>query len=251
MKNILLFITLAIPGLLSAQETSRQLWEQANSHYTAGEYQQAISVYEQILNSGQESAKLYFNLGNSHFKNNDINNAILNYERAKLLAPHDPDIEFNIQFANQRVVTTAEALPKPFFMRWKESATNLFPANTWSGLSIAAFILFLTALGAFIFGKNIYLRKTSFWAGFALIVLSGFSYSFASQQKNRLTNRSQAIVFCPRATVKSAPSETGTDLFIIYEGLKVEITDSLSTWKEIRLADGNEGWLPESCIVTI
>lgn len=56
---------------------------------------------------------------------------------------------------------------------------------------------------------------------------------------------------CPRVTVKSSPSETGTDLFLIYEGLKVEMTDSIGTWKEVKLADGNQGWLPDSCIVKI
>ena len=66
-----------------------------------------------------------------------------------------------------------------------------------------------------------------------------------------IKNRNHAIVFCPRVTVKSSPTETGTDLFLIYEGLKIEITDSLNTWKEIKLADGNEGWLPDSCIVKI
>ena len=32
---------------------------------------------------------------------------------------------------------------------------------------------------------------------------------------------------------------------------KLEVTDSLNNWKEIKLADGNEGWLPDSCIVQI
>lgn len=59
------------------------------------------------------------------------------------------------------------------------------------------------------------------------------------------------IGFVPRVTIKSSPSETGTDLFLIHEGLKVEITDSLDSWKEIRLSDGNKGWLRDSCLVVI
>jgi SH3-like domain-containing protein len=58
-------------------------------------------------------------------------------------------------------------------------------------------------------------------------------------------------VFCPRVTVKSSPSQSGTDLFLIYEGLKVEITQKIDKWNEIKLADGNKGWLPDSCIVKI
>ena len=252
MKRILLFIMLIFSGfLMIAQETGEQLWEKANDLYITEEYQQAILLYEQILNSDEESAKLYFNLGNAYFKNGNISNAILNYERAKLLAPHDEDIEFNIMFANQFVVTGIEALPLPFFLRWKESLINLLPADKWSVFSISAFILFLVAFGLFLFGKNISLRKISFWTGIVFIVFSGFSYSFASGQKKKIENRNHAIVFCPRTAVKSAPSETGTDLFIIYEGLKVEVTNSLNAWKEIKLSDGNKGWLPASCIVII
>ena len=252
MKRIFLFIILIFSGfLITAQESNEQLWEKANNLYMVEEYQQAILIYEEILSSGKESAKLYFNLGNAHFKNNNISNAILNYERAKLLAPHDEDIEFNIQFANQFVVTNIEALPSPFFLRWKESVVNLYSADMWSVFSISAFILFFAALGVFLFGRNIFLRKIAFWGGIILIIFSGFSYSFASAQKKKAENSNYAIVFCPRTTVKSAPSETGTDLFIIYEGLKVEITNSVNSWKEIKLSDGNKGWLPESCVVII
>jgi SH3-like domain-containing protein len=95
------------------------------------------------------------------------------------------------------------------------------------------------------------IRRISFLSGIFILIFSGFAFSFAAKQKKKIVERDHAIVFCPRVTVKSSPSQTGTDLFLIYEGLKVQITDSINTWKEIKLADGNEGWLPDSCIVKI
>lgn len=228
-----------------------QLWEKANAFYNTEEFQQAVALYQQILDSGEESARLYFNLGNAWYKAGNINEAILNYERAKLLAPQDEDIEFNLRIANQFVVTNIEPLPQPFFLRWKKSVVNMYPADSWSLISITAFILFLILLGFYLFGKSVGVRRISFWTGIIAIVLSGFSYSFAAAQKKAVEQRSHAIVFCPRVTVKSSPALNGTDLFLIYEGLKVQVTDSLNNWKEIRLADGNEGWLPDSCIVKI
>lgn len=251
MKRYIFLILFIIPIAINAQENSAQLWDKANAFYTTEEYQQAVSVFEQILDSGEESAKLYFNLGNAYYKTGDVNNAILNYERAKLLAPHDNDIQFNLQIANQFVVTSIEDLPQPFFLRWKQSIINMHPADTWSVISISAFVLFLILLGLYLFGRTVSMRRLSFWAGIFVIIFSAFTFSFASEQKNKIKNQNQAIVFCPRVTVKSSPAQTGTDLFLIYEGLKVEITDSLNTWKEIQLADGNEGWLPDSCIVKI
>jgi tetratricopeptide (TPR) repeat protein len=237
--------------MLFAQDNNTQLWEKANAFYTTEDYQQAISNYEQILRSGQESAKLYFNLGNAYYKAGNINQAILNFERAKVLAPNDENIDFNIKMANQFVVTSIEPLPLPFFIRWQTSVINMYPSDTWSVISIIAFIMFLGLIGLFIFSRIVSIRRISFLLGIFMVIFSGFTYSFASKQQKKIIERNSAIVFSPRVTVKSAPSQTGTDLFLIYEGLKVDITDSIGTWKEIKLADGNEGWLQDSCIVKI
>lgn len=251
MKQYIFLALFLFPVFLFAREENNQLWEKANAYYTTEEYQQAILTYRQILNTGEESAKLYFNLGNAYYKTGDINNAILNYERAKVLAPNDEDIAFNLQIANQYVVTSIEELPEPFFLRWQQSVVNLYPADSWSVISISVFFVFLVFLGLFIFSRKVSIRRISFWIGILAVLFSGLTFSFAAQQKKKIVERNEAIVFCPRVTVKSSPTQSGTDLFLIYEGLKVEITDSLTTWKEIKLADGNEGWLPDSCIVKI
>lgn len=251
MKRYILLLLVVFPGILFAQDENTEEWEKANAYYTTEEYLEAISMYEQILADGKESAKLYFNLGNAYYKAGDINKAILNYERAKLLAPNDNDIEFNLKIANQYVVTSIDELPLPFFLRWRSSVVNTYPADTWAYISVGAFIGFLLLLGLFIFSRVIALRRIAFWLGIFVVIFSGFTYSFAAQQKKKLVERNHAIVFCPRVTVKSSPAKSGTDLFLIYEGLKVQVTDSLNNWNEIKLTDGNQGWLPDSCIVRI
>jgi SH3-like domain-containing protein len=53
-------------------------------------------------------------------------------------------------------------------------------------------------------------------------------------------------------TVKSTPAQNGTDLFILHEGTKVTITDGqLKDWKQVRVADGKEGWVETSQIEII
>ena len=52
--------------------------------------------------------------------------------------------------------------------------------------------------------------------------------------------------------VKSTPNESGTDLFVLHEGTRVEIIDdSMKEWKEIRLADGKVGWMPAEAMEVI
>ncbi|HOI48693.1 MAG TPA: tetratricopeptide repeat protein [Prolixibacteraceae bacterium] len=250
MKRYFILILL-LSGFAVNGQNAEQLLEQANQHYLAQEFQQAASLYEQILSSGKESAQVYFNLGNAYYKTGDMNRAILNYERARLLAPQDEDIAFNLRMANQYVVDNIEELPQPFFLRWRTTLVNRASSGAWARLSAGSFILFLLMAGLFLFSRTTGLKRIGFWTGVVVLLFSVLSFSFASRQQKLLRERNHAIVFCPRVTVKSSPSQAGTDLFLIHEGLKVQITNSLNNWKEVKLADGNKGWLPDSCLVKI
>ena len=77
-----------------------------------------------------------------------------------------------------------------------------------------------------------------------MLLLFVLSNIFAWQQKQNLLFRKGAIVMTPTISVKSTPASNGTDLFILHEGTKVVITDSsMKDWREIRIADGKEGWI--------
>lgn len=219
------------------------LLQKANEHYTKEEFKQAIDVYNQILMTNMESPEVYFNLGNAYYKTSQYTLSILNYERAKLLSPDDEDIDFNLQVANQKVVDSIQELPGIFIVRWWNSLVNSQTTDTWAVLSIIGFILFLVMMGFYFFAKSGDVKRITFWSGCFLILFTIFSWSFAAKQKSRMVNHSYAIVMQPTVTVKSSPSEKGTNLFVIHEGLKVRITDKLGDWVEIKLADGNKGWL--------
>lgn len=219
------------------------LLQKANELYTKEQFKQSIEVYNQLLMTNMESPEVYFNLGNAYYKTGQYTRAILNYERAKLLAPDDEDINFNLQVANQKVVDSIQELPGIFVVRWWNSLVNSQTTDSWAILSIISFVVFLTMLGFYFFAKTSEVKRITFWSGCFLIVFTIFSWSFAAKQKSRLVNHSEAIVMQPTVTVKSSPSEKGTNLFVVHEGLKVKITDKLGDWVEIKLADGNKGWL--------
>ena len=92
-------------------------------------------------------------------------------------------------------------------------------------------------------------RLLSVWVFLIVTICSNL---FASQQKEHLVNRNEAIVMNPSVTVRSTPSESGTSLFILHERRKVNVKDnSMKEWKEIRLEDGKVGWVPASAIEVI
>ena len=234
---------------LFAQE---DLLRKANELYTQEKFNEAIEVYEQLLGTNLESAEAYFNLGNAYYKTNQFPRAILNYERAKLLSPDDEDITFNLQVANQRVVDAVEELPGIFIVRWWNSLVNSLTTDTWALISIIAFVLFLTLAGLYFFARSGDIRRIAFWIGCFLFVFSMLTWSFAASQKSRLVDHTYAIIIQPTVTLKSSPSEKGTNVFVVHEGLKVKITDQLGDdWLEVRLADGNKGWLQTESIERI
>ena len=52
-------------------------------------------------------------------------------------------------------------------------------------------------------------------------------------------------------TVKGSPGENSTKLFILHEGAKVIIEDSANGWVEVKLPNGNTGWVQVDAIAVI
>lgn len=239
-----LLITLAMSMIsLSSHAVTK---ENADSAYVNQNYNQAIKDYEELLGKGV-SAELYYNLGNAYYRVDNITRAVLNYERALLLSPGDKDIRFNLQMARGKTIDKIVPESEMFFVTWYRSLVNIMSVDGWACTALVAlgFVIVFSLL--YLFSGRIVVRKVGFFGGLALIVVFLVSNIFAYQQKQVLINRTGAIIISTSVPVKSTPAKNGTDLFILHEGTKVEITDnSLNDWKEIRIADGKEGWIETS-----
>ncbi|MBA4311479.1 MAG: hypothetical protein C0417_02505 [Chlorobiaceae bacterium] len=242
MKKYSIVFLLLLSCVVFAQEASRQ-FEQANQLYRNGEYEKASQLYQQVIKNGFESAKLYYNLGNAYFKMGDIPASILNYERAKKISPNDEDINYNLRLVNLRVVDKIEPIPRLFFLNWWLSFISLYSSNGWSTIGII--LLWISAVtGIMIFVvKVITFQRLLFFLTLVLIALTVSAFTGAYKQ-NEIENSDEiAIVFTQTVSVKSAPDNQSTDLFVLHEGVKVEFLDAVGDWRKIRLADGKIGWL--------
>lgn len=250
MKKIIYFVVLlAFPMMLAAQDVSKAVGDSA---YANGNYAEAISVYENLLENIGESSELHYNLGNAYYKAENIAKAILAYERALLLNPGDEDIAFNLQLARSKTVDKVAPTYKFFIIEWTENIVNLASMQTWCVAGIIFFIMLLVLSLAFLFGKSIIIRKVCFFSALVCLFITLFANFAAMHLYHYLTERTDAIVLQPSVTAKSTPSNTGTDLFVIHEGRKVKISDdSMQGWKEIELEDGNIGWIPAESIEKI
>lgn len=243
MKNILIvFALLLLPWKLMAISDTEMVLK-GNNAYKAGMYNQAVFCYQEVLKKGLASSQLYYNLGNASFKSNDIPSAILYYEKAKKLRPNDENIDFNLKLANSKIVDKIEQVPQLFIKRWWTTLFNLLSLDALAMLSIASFTLFFVLLSIFLFAGPLKVRKIAFWIGVGFLVLSVSSFGIAQRKHHALVTQKEAIVFTPAVTVKSSPDENSVDLFVVHEGAKVTILDTIGTWQEIRIGNGSEGWI--------
>lgn len=250
MKRILFVITIILSYTLSVHAESDVL-KQANNLYAKGQFSEAAKQYEKIISTEGVAPEIYFNLGNAYFKSNEVGRSILNYERALRLDPLFEDARFNLELAQQKVVDNIVQTPIFFLGRWIETLIKLLSSNQWVYTGSILFIVGLVFAFIFIFGSTYQLRKISFYVAAFFVIISLASVVFSGVRKEQLINHRDAIVMTGVISVKSSPDRSGTNLFELHEGTKVSIKSTLGNWTEIKLGNGNIGWVEQQNIEKI
>ena len=242
MKRYVQFFILILCLALSVYAQTGAV-KQANDLYAKGNYTDAAKQYEKILLNEGVAPEWYYNLGNAYFEANEIGRSILNYERALRLDPGYDDARYNLELVQLKVVDNIVQTPSFFLGRWVENLIKLLTSNQWIFISVAFFVFSLVAVFLFIFGPSHRTRKNSFYFGTVLITISLLTVVFSGVRKEQMMNHSEAIVMSDVINAKSSPDKSGTDLFQLHEGTKVSIKSTLGNWVEIKLSNGNVGWV--------
>lgn len=248
-KTFAIFFMLCFSFIVKAQFQAEIT--KGNTAYQAGFYENAAQLYEKVISQGFTSSELYYNLGNAYFKAGNYPSAILNYERALRLDPGNEDIQYNLRVANNQIIDKIDQLPQIFYERWWQAVKQFNSPDGWALLTLILFVIFFIVLGWFLLSTSVRVRRTLLPIAFVLLFLSGVFLILAGETHSEVKNHKDAIVFEATLPVKSSPEESGIDLFVIHEGLKVEVIDELSGWKEIRIANGSKGWVKEGTIRAI
>lgn len=244
--SFVLMILMLMP--LSANAITKQ---NADDEYAKGNYQQAIKDYQEILKAGV-SSEIYYNLGNAYYRTDNITQALLAYERALQLSPGDNDIRFNLQYARSKTIDKITPETEMFFVTWYHSLVNFTSVDRWANTAIVSIVMALLLILVFLFAPQMWARKSGFYGSAVFLLLFAFANLFAFQQKHELETKQGAIVIAPIVNVKKTPAASGTDVFVIHEGTRVDITDrGMKQWRGVKLADGREGWLKTSQIEEI
>ena len=220
------------------------LWNKANQSYMEGRWADAVSDYEKISGMGLESASLYCNTGDAYFKDGNVSKAILFYERALKLDPSYEDARYNLELLNGTIQDRIDAVPDFILKVWAKDICYVMNSDAWAVCFLVLLAVTLALALLFILGSTAAGRRAGFFTGIVTLLLAIASLSFSIWQKNDYMSADDAIVMRPVTSVKSSPSsEASTDLFILHEGTKVKILDTVGNWNNVELADGRQGWM--------
>lgn len=229
----------------------KALFEQGNHLYQQGQYEQAAQKYREILKQGFESGELYFNLGNVYYKLNQPGLARLYYERAKKFLKNDEALHTNLQLLSMRLVDKIQQPPQFILTRWWRAVLDLFNLTliSWLTLGLLLLTLFSGAVRLYFVRRKKGNRfKELFVTAVVLFLIAVF---ILGQKIYRLESEHFAVILSPTVTLYAEPNSSGTEVFVLHEGTKVQIRRRNQNWLEIRLSDGKTGWLQKDDVETI
>ncbi len=257
----MLFTLLALLALLTptvgAQDSGRDKSTLAHEFlegvrtYEAGAFADAAQAFERVADKGVRNPVLFYNLGNAWFKvhstaenppEGSLGRAILWYERARRLAPHDPDLLFNLERAleQRKDAITMERSP---LLRVLLFPGALLGARSLQWWTLGAGLVFWLGLGLWRFGRCPGQRRCGRYAILlgALLLLLLLPATLHGLHR---TGQREAVVLAPQLPVRSARGEDAPVLFALHEGALVTVEEVREEHVKLRLDRNKVGWAP-------
>lgn len=235
---VLLFSSLSV--LANSVETD---FNNGNEAYKKGDFVKALDFYNSIEKSGQNSAELFFNKANCYYRLEKNGDAILYYEKALKADNSMEEASINLAIANKLTVDKIESLPQPAIVKVYKGFLSLLNTEGWGMLSLVLSGVFLVLVLIFNLSDSSGLRKIIFSVNALnlILILVSLVFAFSAQYYDK----EELILVKDNAYIKSEPTESGKDLFILHEGTKVELKHENKAWIQIKLSDGLIGWVKE------
>lgn len=238
-----LFLFLVLVFNVATAQTIDEMFVDANTLYKEGAYLDAIKLYKEIEQKKQESSELYYNLGNCYYKLNKVASTIYNYEKALKLNPRNKDARNNLIFAKKMTLDRIEPLPKSVFQRFNKIVLKKLSYDGWSIIAIIFSIAMSVFFLLFYFTNTSSKKKIFFVTALMCLLLLVTTIVITQYQYSQSKNDVEAVIFAEEASVKNEPIKDGEETFVIHEGAKVKVLDTVDNWKKIKLSDGKTGWV--------
>ncbi len=228
---------------------------EAKHYYDAEQYSKAIEAMQQavaLANPAKPSFAEMYNLGNAYYRKGDLASATLYYLRAKRISPSNKAVNHNLMIVASRTIDRLDYTP-PLSKQIEHNICYALPTAVVYGLSLLFILLVVMGSLLYVFAQKRSIRKLGFYSGVVALLLFIFAVVVLMKQKNDYYNTTEAVITVGKSAIKSEPKNDAITLFQLNEASRVIITNrpNNSTWYQIILPDGKEGWIQASDITQV
>ncbi len=235
----------ALPSLASDYKV--QTLEKAHGMFRAATnsamYAEAARQYEYLVEEeGIRNGHLFYTLGNSWFMAGDTGRAILNYRRAEQYLPNNADVRHNLETALDRQI---DLIPEKELHPLADKLLG-WHFNTSATLRWWLFsACWLAAWGAWIWQG-----KTQKKEARATVVAAGvLSVALMASLLTETLLKRQAepgVIVATEVLARKGDGEIYALAFLdpLHSGTEFQRLENRGQWWRIRLADGQECWIP-------
>ena len=214
----------------------------ARARFSDGEFDTAVKLFEQALDSGEPSAAVFYELGRAFAKTGNEGRAALSFRRALVLDP--------------RFVPAANALREsnvalgiaPEVRGWRTAILDRVPMDA---LAAAGTVVFWISAFVVLFAVRSHRRGRLVWG--TLLVLTGIAILVVVCLSDpRISSRTDAMVLRNGgAEMLASPTDQAEKLATMPEGTRVRILSQRGRWFYGQLPGGAYGWFLTEGIVPL
>jgi len=239
--NILIILFFSIYNVFGFNAVD-SVFRESNQLYSSNMFEDALIGYKSIVDQSIGNDILYYNIGNCYYKLNKLGYARLYYEKMRLYNPRDKDVLHNIQIVKSKLIDDIKPVSEFFIIRMVKNINSIFSASQWGYVTVFVLYLNLLLFILFLFSFSIDF-KINMLRGLICSVPTFIIVAFFLFYSNSAQKYQDAILIHENTYVKTAPSGSSSDYFVVHEGVKFQLIDELDGWSRILLPDGKDGWV--------
>ncbi len=242
---LLLCLACGWTNVASAQPIS-EVFESANASAFQGNWGEAATTYEELLEAGVHDADVHFNLGTAYANDGKLGRAVLSFSRALEIDPGDDDASLALENARAAIGRArAEAEGEATIQTGAPFLDSFVEPISERSLSIL--VILLNALCFFAFIARMYARKENVRVGLAIGgVLLAVCLVFASVGlvvKSGVMKRGDAaIVLDDQVALREGPDPEATSRGEAREGESARVLGTDGDYVRVELSSGRAGW---------
>lgn len=215
-----------------------ELFVRANKEYLAGNFTDALQLYEKMSSKG---FAVWYNMGNAFYHNGDNAKAILYWRIAQQMS--NP---LSYKHAENNILQARKESSNANWMK------NLINKIRWMWMGISRFwvqfIFLVTWYGVLIIQSIKWTRMRFIQLGCSIvafiIVVCIIDAAYAQRERH------VAVVMADTCALYSGPDERYHVLQKLDKTVEVEVQEAMSEWYKIRV-DGEVGWIKKEMVESI